>query len=57
MHNYRARLARLLRDEAAVKVALADMREAAAYSSNPVVHSLAERLSEERTAQSIRAMW
>jgi hypothetical protein len=56
MHHYRVRLARLLRDEAAVKVALADMREAAAHSPNAAVHLLAERLSEERLGQSIRSM-
>jgi tetratricopeptide (TPR) repeat protein len=48
MHHYRARLARLQGDPGAVQAALADMREAASDSSNPAVHALAQRLSEER---------
>jgi tetratricopeptide (TPR) repeat protein len=52
MHHYRVRLARLMGDQQAVKVALSEMLDAASISGNPAVHTLAQRLSEERGAPS-----
>lgn len=52
MHHYRIRLARLQGDRDALDAALADLHAAASLSRNPAAPGLAQRLSEERHAQS-----
>jgi hypothetical protein len=48
MHEYRVKVARLLGDRAAVKTALADMREAAPASGNPSAIRLADSVQDLR---------